>query len=105
MPLNIENNDGYVPWFFLRSYTDDRQFENLFVEFVKMRPREFDLNYQSEKAKSLTGEDKVTLFHLVMEKCPSFHKLKIFVDFGYDFYRERQLVDKVIKLINKSNYS
>lgn len=38
MPLNIENEDGLVPWFQLRSFTDDKIFYELFLEFMKLRP-------------------------------------------------------------------
>lgn len=42
------------------------------------------------------------MFHLILDKCPSIFKVKLFIDFEYDFQREANLVDKVIKLLNKS---
>ena len=106
MPLNVENDEGMLPWFQLKSFTDDKLFEQIFLEFMKQRPREFNLNYQSVKAKSVTGDKRhgVTLLHLILEKCPSLFKVKLFIDFEYDFQREANMIDKIIRLLNKSHF-
>lgn len=85
LPLNVENNDGLVPWFALSHYSDDVLFENLFTLVMKSRPAEMNLNYTCQKGAVNKG---LTLFHLVMAKFPSYHKLKIFIDFEYNFMAE-----------------
>ena len=65
------------------------------IEFVKFRPTEFDVNYKSDKLQQ-------TLFDLVIVKCPSYFKVKFFIDLGYDLMREYALSTKVIEALNKT---
>lgn len=99
--LNVENKEGYVSWFYLCHFTDDFEFEKLFNLIMKHRPHEMNLNLVSGSGKC-QGE---TLLHLVMARCPTYHKLKIFIDYDYDFQSDSNILDRIIKLINKSNYS
>ncbi|CDW83073.1 UNKNOWN [Stylonychia lemnae] len=101
IPMNHFNNDGLLPWFLLCHYHDDREFEKLFNLFMKHRPSEMNLNIVSPKGKCKNK----TLYHIVMAKCPTLHKLKMFIDYEYDFKTDYELLFKTIDMINNCNYN
>ena len=48
---------------------------------MKYRPLEMNLNLVGTQGKCKNK----SLYHIVMAKCPTMYKLKMFIDYEYDF--------------------
>eukprot|EP00347_Sterkiella_histriomuscorum_P020744 403336639 len=118
MPINTSNFEGYLPWHLLMHFTDDVLFEKLIDLFMKHRPSELNLNHVVvtelyQPVIDTKSNNGLTLLHLVMLKAPSMRKLKIFIDYEYDFswkvakesYQQLQILKSQEQLFNKKSLS
>ena len=81
MPLYVENDRGSPPHFLTQSYTNDDGFKAIIMEFARLRPQDFDINYASLVTKQ-------TLLHMVMGKWPTMAKLDTLIQLGYDLEKD-----------------